>query len=98
MNDHLEKWDNVFHKGESSSLLNQGQFNSIIYGSCPEKNGHFNGCAKLSQKSSVDSPECLEQKLMCEASIKNEQEEKKETSPSKKPNKRSTKGVEVFKI
>ena len=67
-----EKWDNVFKSKMDDSLLNPEQFSSIMYGSCPEKNQVFNECAKLSKKSSVDNPECLEQKKKCLEKYKKE--------------------------
>ena len=74
MGSHLEKWTHVFEHGEDHSLLNPEHFSSIIYGGCPEKNQIFNQCARLSQKSSVDFPECLEQKRQCEQKMKMQQQ------------------------
>ena len=65
MSNHLYRWHNVFTHEKEDSLLNPDQFNSILYGTCPERNKIFNECAQLSMKSSVNFPECLEQRSKC---------------------------------
>ena len=60
MANHYTRWDNV-KKGKNKSLLTPGQFQSILYGSCPEKNKRFNECSKLAYQSSVEE-DCLEKK------------------------------------
>ena len=65
------KWMYVFgfdgDKETDHSLLFPGQFNSILYGECPRKNKVFNECSQLAYQSSVDSPNCMEQKKQCES-------------------------------
>ena len=68
MSDQYKRWENVFLTGKNKSLLNSGQFNSILYGDCPSKNQLFNACAGLAYKSSVEegNKDCLKQKRKCE--------------------------------
>ena len=40
MSDSHTRWDNVF-AGKTNSLLNPGQFNAILYGSCDKKKQDF---------------------------------------------------------
>ena len=61
-----ERWDNVFDKGQNSSLLSSGQFNKLLYGTCEAKNKLFNECQALAYKSSVKEPDCMAQKAKCE--------------------------------
>ena len=66
MSNQYIRWNNV-KKGKNKSLLTPGQFQSILYGSCPGKNKRFNECAKLAYQSSPTAEEnCQEAKLQCE--------------------------------
>ncbi|MDE0118985.1 MAG: hypothetical protein OXM55_03130 [Bdellovibrionales bacterium] len=62
-----QRWYNVFNFGKNDSLLNPGQFNAILYGSCSEKNKIFNECSQLAYESSVIEKDCMEKKQQCEA-------------------------------
>ncbi len=66
MSNQYERWDNVFEKGENASLLQSGQFNRLLYGTCEEKNKMFNECSQLAYQSSVKEPDCLAKKAKCE--------------------------------
>ncbi|MYE07208.1 MAG: hypothetical protein F4X95_00395 [Oligoflexia bacterium] len=66
MSNQYKRWDNVFRDGKNDSLLNPGQFNAILYGSCSEKNKTFNECSQLAYKSSVTEKDCMEKKQQCE--------------------------------
>ncbi len=64
-------WEKAFSNTDSSknlkSLLTPGQFNSILYGKCPEKNNLFNQCSQLAYKSTVRAGKnCLKKKEECE--------------------------------
>ncbi len=64
-------WEKVFSNTDSSknlkSLLTPGQFNSILYGKCSEKNNLFNQCSKLAYTSTVkEGKSCLKKKEECE--------------------------------
>ena len=65
------RWMYVFgidgDKETDHSLLFPGQFNSILYGGCSRKNKIFNECSQLAYQSSVDNPNCMEQKKQCES-------------------------------
>ena len=58
------KWNAVFKRG-NASLLNSGQFNAILYGSCKAKNESFNRCSQLAYQNSHENPSCIEQKKQC---------------------------------
>ena len=66
MNNKYNTWYNVFRDAKNDSLLNPGQFNAILYGSCSEKNKTFNECSQLAYKSSVTEKDCMEKKQQCE--------------------------------
>ena len=53
--------------GSNKPLLTPGQFNSILYGSCSQKNKIFNECSKLAYQSSVQNPDCIEKRNQCES-------------------------------
>ncbi len=69
MSSNVTRWNSVFKEGKEESLLNPEHFNAIVYGSC-SRNRLFNECARLSQMSSVEDPDCLEQKFACEQKLK----------------------------
>ena len=67
MSNQYERWRNV-KSGKNKSLLTNGQFKSLLYGSCPAKNRRFNGCSRLAYQSSQTSEEgCLAAKSRCES-------------------------------
>ena len=66
MNNHYERWDNVFKEGKNNSLLTPGQFNAILYGSCERKNQIFNQCAQIAYSSTNKQSNCMETKKKCE--------------------------------
>ena len=59
------KWFNTIRTNKHDSLLSKGQFQSILYGDCPQNN-FFNKCAKLAYIETPDE-KCLKQKEMCES-------------------------------
>ena len=66
MSNPWERWNNV-REGQNKSLLTPGQFQSILYGGCSEKNGLFNECSRLAyQSSQTDGEECFKTKRRCE--------------------------------
>ena len=66
MSNQYERWNNVFEADKNKSLLNPGQFNRILYGTCEEKNKLFNECSALAYQSSVQDQGCMAQKEKCE--------------------------------
>ncbi|MCY4524482.1 MAG: hypothetical protein OXB84_07070, partial [Halobacteriovoraceae bacterium] len=67
MSNHYERWNNVFENNADESLLNPGQFNSILYGGCKEKNEQFSNCSQLAYQSSTKDSGCLAKKRKCES-------------------------------
>ena len=66
-----KRWEFVFGINEDQetghSLLTPGQFNSILYGGCSQKNQLFNECSFLAYASSDKIPGCMERKERCES-------------------------------
>ena len=67
MSDQHKRWRNV-KGGRNKSLLTPGQFQGILYGSCPAKNGRFNECSRLAYQSPRESGRegCQEARRQCE--------------------------------
>ena len=66
MSDAALAWSNVINKNEGDSLLTNGQFNAILYGSCDSRNKLFNECSQLAYQSSLSDTDCLQKKHQCE--------------------------------
>ena len=60
-------WSDFVSGNRPSSLLTPGQFNSILYGGCSQKNKIFNECSQLAYQSSVKNPDCIEKRNQCES-------------------------------